>query len=200
MLEDVMAGANNNVLMFTSPLPSMGKSFLSLNLSVLIAQTGKRVLLIDADYQRGQLHKSLGLGAGPGLPEVVRGKSELKETVKATLVQNLYCIPRGYSGTGNGIDMPSDKEFGAFLNVVAPRFDIVVIDTPPVLSVSTAAALGKHAGSTIMVVKEGEVKEPQLNEALKRLTFSGVRVSGCIMNGSSTPTPKHYTYYQEQLD
>ena len=200
MLEDVMAGANNNVLMFTSPLPSMGKSFLSLNLAVLVAQTGKRVLLIDADYQRGQLHKSLGLDAGPGLPEVVRGKSELKETVKATPVQNLYCIPRGYSGTGSGVDMPSDREFGAFLNVVAPRFDICIIDTPPVLSVSTAAALGKHAGSTIMVVKEGEVKEPQLNEALKRLTFSGVRVSGCIMNGASAPTPKHYTYYREQLD
>lgn len=200
MLEDVMAGANNNVLMFTSPLPSMGKSFLSLNLAVLIAQTGKRVLLIDADYQRGQLHKSLGLNAGPGLPEVVRGKSELKETVKATSVQNLYCIPRGFSGTGNGVDMPSDKEFGAFLNVVAPRFDIAIIDTPPVLSVSTAAAIGKHAGSTIMVVKEGDVKVPQLNEALKRLTFSGVRVSGCIMNGSSTPTPRHYAYYREQLD
>lgn len=201
MLEDVMADADNNVLMFTSPLPSMGKSFLSMNLSVLVAQTGKKVLLIDADYQRGQLHKSLGLPVGPGLPEVVRGKSELKETVKATSVANLYCIPRGYSGAGNGgMDMPSDKEFGAFLNAVAPRFDLVIIDTPPVLSVSTAASLGKHAGSTIMVVKEGEVKEPQLNEALKRLTFSGVRVSGCIMNGSSTPTPRHYTYYQEQLD
>ena len=200
MLEDVMADADNNVLMFTSPLPSMGKSFLSMNLAVLVAQSGKKVLLIDADYQRGQLHKSLGLAVGPGLPEVVRGKSELKETVKATSVPNLYCIPRGYSGGTNSTDMPSDKEFGAFLNVVAPRFDICIIDTPPVLSVSTAASLGKHAGSTIMVVKEGEVKEPQLNEALKRLNFSGVRVSGCIMNGSSTPTPKHYTYYQEQLD
>ena len=200
MLEDVMAGANNNVLMFTSPLPSMGKSFLSLNLAVLVAQTGKKVLLIDADYQRGQLHKSLGLPVGPGLPEVVRGKSELKETVKATSVANLYCIPRGYSGAGNGLEMPSDKEFGAFLDVVAPRFDLAIIDTPPVLSVSTAASLGKHAGSTIMVVKEGEVKEPQLNEALKRLTFSGVRISGCIMNGSSAPTPKHYTYYREQID
>ncbi|ASJ72546.1 AAA family ATPase [Granulosicoccus antarcticus] len=200
MLEDLMAEADNNVLMFTSPLPSMGKSFLSMNLAVLVAQSGKKVLLIDADYQRGQLHKSLGLAVGPGLPEVVRGKSELKETVKATTVPNLYCIPRGYSGGSNSTDMPSDKEFGAFLNVVAPRFDICIIDTPPVLSVSTAASLGKHAGSTIMVVKEGEVKEPQLNEALKRLSFSGVRVSGCIMNGSSTPTPKHYTYYQEQLD
>ena len=200
MLEDLMTGANNNVLMFTSPLPSMGKSFLSLNLAVLVAQTGKRVLLIDSDYQRGQLHKSLGLDTGPGLPEVVRGKSELKETVKATPVQNLYCIPRGYSGTGSGVDMPSDKEFGAFLNAVAPRFDLVIIDTPPVLSVSTAAALGKHAGSTIMVIKENEVKEPQLQEALKRLTFSGVRVSGCILNGSSAPTPRHYTYYREQLD
>jgi len=70
----------------------MGKSFMSLNLAVLVAQTGKKVLLIDADYQRGQLHKSLGLPSGPGLPEVVRGKSELKETVKPTSVPNLYCM------------------------------------------------------------------------------------------------------------
>jgi len=200
MLEDVMSGAQNNVLMFTSPLPSMGKSFVSLNLAVLLAQAGKRVLLIDADYQRGQLHKSLGLDMGPGLPEVVRGQSELKETVKATQVDNLYCIPRGFSGDAGNREMPTDREFGAFMRVVAPRFDIVIIDTPPVLSVSTAAAIGKHAGSSILVVKEGEVKEPQLAEALKRLTFSGVRVNGCILNASATPTPRHYTYYREQLD
>lgn len=200
MLEDVMAAADNNVLMITSPLPSMGKSFLSLNLAVLIAQSGRRVLLIDADYQRGQLHKSLGLQMGPGLPEVVRGKAELRETVKATSVQNLYCIPRGFSGNAGGSEMPADKEFAAFMQVVAPRFDIVIMDTPPVLSVATAASLGRQAGSTIMVVREGQVKEPQLNEAIKRLLFSGVRVSGCILNGSSTPTPRHYAYYREQLD
>jgi len=200
MLEDVMSGAQNNVLMFTSPLPSMGKSFVSLNLAVLLAQSGKRVLLIDADYQRGQLHKSLGLDMGPGLPEVVRGQSELKETVKATAVDNLYCIPRGYTGDAGNREMPTDREFGAFMRVVAPRFDIVIIDTPPVLSVSTAAAIGKHAGSSILVVKEGEVKEPQLAESLKRLQFSGVRVNGCILNASASPTPRHYTYYREQLD
>ena len=200
MLEDVMDGAANNVLMITSPLPSMGKSFVSMNLAVLLAQAGKRVLLIDADYQRGQLHKSLGLPMGPGLPEVVRGKSELKETVKPTSVQNLYCIPRGFMGGEVGREMPSDKEFGAFMQVVAPRFDIAIIDTPPVLSVATAASLGKHAGSSIMVIKEGEVKEPQLTEALKRLSFSGVRVNGCILNGSSAPTPRHYTYYREQVE
>jgi len=200
MLEDVMDGAANNVLMITSPLPSMGKSFVSMNLAVLLAQAGKRVLLIDADYQRGQLHKNLGLAMGPGLPEVVRGKSELKETVKATSVQNLYCIPRGFMGGEVGREMPSDKEFGAFMQVVAPRFDIAIIDTPPVLSVATAASLGKHAGSSIMVIKEGEVKEPQLIEALKRLSFSGVRVNGCILNGSSAPTPRHYAYYREQIE
>lgn len=200
MLEDVMDGAANNVLMITSPLPSMGKSFVSMNLAVLLAQAGKRVLLIDADYQRGQLHKSLGLPMGPGLPEVVRGKSELKETVKPTSVQNLYCIPRGFMGGEAGREMPSDKEFSAFMQVVAPRFDIAIIDTPPVLSVATAMSLGKHAGSSIMIIKEGEVKEPQLTEALKRLSFSGVRVNGCILNGSSAPTPRHYAYYREQID
>jgi len=200
MLEDVMDGAANNVLMITSPLPSMGKSFVSMNLSVLLAQAGKRVLLIDADYQRGQLHKSLGLPMGPGLPEVVKGKSELKETVRPTSVQNLYCIPRGFTGGDTGREMPSDKEFSAFMQVVAPRFDIAIIDTPPVLSVATAMSLGKHAGSSIMVIKEGEVKEPQLTESLKRLSFSGVRVNGCILNGSSAPTPRHYAYYREQVD
>ncbi len=200
MLEDVMDGAKNNILMITSPLPSMGKSFISLNLAVLLAQSGKRVLLIDADYQRGQLHKQFGLKMGPGLPEVVRGKSELKETVKATQVENLYLIPRGFMGDGSGREMPGDREFGRFMDVVAHRFDICIIDTPPVLSVSTAASLGKQAGSTLMVVKEGEIKEPQLAESLKRLSFSGIRVNGCILNGSSTPTPRHYAYYREQID
>ena len=200
MLEDVMAGAENNVLMVTSPLPSMGKSFVALNLAVLVAQAGRRVLLIDADYQRGQLHKQLGLAMGPGLPEVVRGRSELRETVRATSVANLYCIPRGFAGDAGGARAPTDKEFATFMQVVAPRFDVAIIDTPPVLSVATAASLGRHAGSTIMVVKENEVKEPQLAEALKRLTFSGVRVSGCILNGSSVPTPRHYAYYRERLD
>lgn len=200
MLEDVMDSAANNVLMICSPLPSMGKSFVSANLAVLLAQSGKRVLLIDADYQRGQQHKSFGLNMGPGLPEVVSGKSELKETVKATSVPNLYAIPRGFSGDGIAREAPGSKEFGAFLQFVAPRFDMVIIDTPPILSVSTAATLGKHAGASIMVVKEGEIKEPQLNEALKRLSFSGVRVSGCLMNSSSQPTPSHYSYYREQLD
>lgn len=200
MLDDVMSGAHNNVLMISSPLPSMGKSFVSLNLAVLLAQAGKRVLLIDADYQRGQLHKSMGLSMGPGLPEVVRGKSELRETVKATSVPNLYCIPRGFSGGDMARELPGDKEFSAFIEVVAPRFDNVIIDTPPVLSVSTAASIGKHAGSTLLVVKEGEAKEPHISESLKRLTFSGVRVNGCILNSSTTPTPRHYSYYREQLD
>ena len=200
MLADVMDGAANNVLMFTSPLPSMGKSFVSLNLAVLLAQAGKRVLLIDADYQRGQIHRSLGLDNGPGLPEVVSGKAELKEAVRTTSVSSLYCITKGFSGSDIRREMPSDREMSTFMQVVAPRFDIVIVDTPPVLAVSTAAALGKHAGSTIMVVKEGDVKEPQLAEAIKRLTFSGVRVTGCILNSSSTPTPKHYAYYRETLD
>ena len=200
MLDDVMDDATNNVLMISSPLPAMGKSFVSLNMAVLVAQSGKRVLIVDSDYQRGQIHKSLGLSQGPGLPEVVKGKSELKESVRATSVANLYAIPRGFIGEAAVRETPTEKEFGAFLQVVAPRFDIVIIDTPPILSVSTAATIGRHAGATIMIVKEGEVTEGQMNESLKRLSFSGVTVNGCLMNNSSQATASHYAYYREQLD
>ena len=200
MLDDVMDDAPNNVLMVCSPLPAMGKSFVSMNMAVLLAQAGKRVLLIDSDYQRGQIHKSLGLSQGPGLPEVVKGKSELKESVRATSIANLYAIPRGFIGEAALREAPTEKEFGAFLQVVAPRFDIAIIDTPPILSVSTAATIGRHAGASIMIVKEGEVTEGQMNEALKRLSYSGVNVNGCLMNNSSQATPSHYAYYREQLD
>ena len=199
MLEDMMDGASNNVLMISSPLPAMGKSFVSMNLAVLLAQAGKRVLIIDADYQRGQIHRSLGLSQGPGLPEVVKGKSELKESVRATSVQNLYAIPRGFVGEDALREVPTEKEFGAFLQVVAPRFDIAIIDTPPILSVATAATIGRNAGATLMVVKEGEVTEGQMNESLKRLSFSGVTVNGCIMNNSTQTTDNHYAYYRETL-
>ena len=200
MLDDVMDDASSNVLMICSPLPAMGKSFVSMNIAVLLAQTGKRVLLIDADYQRGQIHKSLGVSQGPGLPEVVKGKSELKESVRATSVPNLYAIPRGFIGDAALREAPTEKEFGAFLQVVAPRFDIAIIDTPPILSVSTAATIGRHAGASLMVVKEGEVTEGQMNEALKRLSFSGVTVNGCLMNNSTQASASHYAYYREQLD
>lgn len=200
MLDDVMDDASSNVLMICSPLPAMGKSFVSMNIAVLLAQTGKRVLLIDADYQRGQIHKSLGVSQGPGLPEVVKGKSELKESVRATSVPNLYAIPRGFIGEAALREAPTEKEFGAFLQVVAPRFDIAIIDTPPILSVSTAATIGRHAGASLMVVKEGEVTEGQMNEALKRLSFSGVTVNGCLMNNSTQAAASHYAYYREQLD
>jgi len=153
MLDDVMDDAPNNVLMVCSPLPAMGKSFVSMNMAVLLAQAGKRVLLIDSDYQRGQIHKSLGLSQGPGLPEVVKGKSELKESVRATSIPNLYAIPRGFIGDAALREAPTEKEFGAFLQVVAPRFDIAIIDTPPILSVSTAATIGRHAGASIMIQK-----------------------------------------------
>jgi len=200
MLDDVMDDASNNVLMICSPLPAMGKSFVSMNIAVLLAQAGKRVLLIDADYQRGQIHKSLGISQGPGLPEVVKGKSELKESVRATSVANLYAIPRGFIGDAALREAPTEKEFGAFLQVVAPRFDIAIVDTPPILSVSTAATIGRHSGASLMVVKEGEVTEGQINESLKRLSFSGVIVNGCLMNNSSQASASHYAYYREQLD
>lgn len=199
MLGDLMHNARNNILMICSPLPAMGKSFVSVNLAVLLAQSGKRVLLIDADYQRGYIHKTFALDGGPGLVDAVAGTASPASVVKATSIPNLYVLPRGYHSSEVHSNAPSEGDLQAFLTRVAPAFDNVIIDTPPVLSVATATSIGRAAGTTLMVIKESEVKEQQLKESLRRLQYAGVSVNGCILN-ASTQSASHYAYYKDRID
>ncbi len=199
MLSDLMYNAPNNILMICSPLPAMGKSFVSINLAVLLAQSGKRVLLIDADYQRGYIHKTFAIEGGPGLVDAVAGTARPASAVKATGVPNLYCLPRGHHTDEIHSSAPSDGDLQAFLARIAPAFDIAIIDTPPILSVATATAVGRAAGTSLLVVKESEVKEQQLKESIRRLQYAGVSVNGCILNASSQ-SASHYAYYKDRMD
>ncbi len=199
MLSDLMYNAPNNILMICSPLPAMGKSFVSINLAVLLAQSGKRVLLIDADYQRGYIHKTFAIEGGPGLTDAVAGTARPASAVKATGVPNLYCLPRGHHSDEIHSSAPSDGDLQAFLARITPAFDIAIVDTPPILSVATATSIGRAAGTTLLVVKESEVKEQQLKESIRRLQYAGVTVNGCILNASSQ-SASHYAYYKDRMD
>ncbi|MGB0865137.1 MAG: GNVR domain-containing protein [Granulosicoccaceae bacterium] len=199
MLSDLMFNARNNILMICSPLPAMGKSFVSINLAVLLAQSGKRVLLIDADYQRGYIHKTFAIDGGPGLVDAVAGTARPATAVKGTGVPNLYVLPRGHHSDEIHSSAPNEGDLQAFLARITPAFDIAIIDTPPILSVATATTIGRAAGTTLMVVKESEVKEQQLKESIRRLQYAGVSVNGCILNASSQ-SASHYAYYKDRMD
>jgi len=199
MLSDLMYNSRNNILMVCSPLPAMGKSFVSINLAVLLAQSGKRVLLIDADYQRGYIHKTFAIEGGPGLVDAVAGTARAASAVSATGVPNLYVLPRGFHSDEIHSKAPNEGDMQAFLARITPAFDIAIIDTPPILSVATATTIGRAAGTTLMVVKEAEVKEQQLKESIRRLQYAGVSVNGCILNASSQ-SASHYAYYKDRMD
>lgn len=199
MLSDLMFNARNNILMICSPLPAMGKSFVSINLAVLLAQSGKRVLLIDADYQRGYIHKTFAIDGGPGLMDAVAGTARAASVVKSTGVPNLYVLPRGFHSDEIHSQAPNEGDLQTFLDRITPAFDVAIVDTPPILSVATATTIGRAAGTTLMVVKESEVKEQQLKESIRRLQYAGVQVNGCILNASSQ-SASHYAYYKDRMD
>jgi tyrosine-protein kinase Etk/Wzc len=175
-------GARSNVLMICSPRPSEGKSFISVNLGALLAQLGGRVILVDTDLRRGTLHQTLGVNNSPGLVEVVTGPEELRMVIKKSPITDLHLIPNG-----GVVDNPSEVLSQAILKDVlkalSKAYDYVIIDSPPILDVTDAAIVGRWAGLVLMVTRAGAVTAYDIQQSIKRMHLSGVKVDGCIMNG-----------------
>ena len=182
ILAHSIVNTSNNVLMICSPLPQMGKSFVSANLATLLSKSGKRVLLIDADMYRGDLHTMFNIERNPGLKEGVFDQMSFEGIVKPTSVENLDLIPRG-GEIYDSAELFSKDRFGNMINAFAEKYDHIIVDAPPVLNVSDAAIIGQIAGASIMVIKAGAVTMDEFQSSLKRLEMSGVQLNGCLING-----------------
>jgi tyrosine-protein kinase Etk/Wzc len=190
----------NNMLMITAPSPNVGKTFVCANLAVTIAQAGQRVLLIDADMRRGTLHHALGVRSENGLSELISGQISLDEAIRRVPgAESLAFISRG-DVPPNPSELLMSPAFSQFLEQVAPRYDIVVIDTPPVLAVTDAAVIGHQTGTCLMVVRFGLNQQREIALAKQRLEQNGVEVKGAIFNGVQKRSGGHYAYtYYEYL-
>jgi tyrosine-protein kinase Etk/Wzc len=173
--------AHNNVLMFTGPTPGLGKSFVSVNLAAVLAKAGKKVVVIDADMRRGHLHKYVGQGATPGLSDYVVGSSDLQGILRKTEVDGLTLIANGTTPP-NPSELLLHERFGQLLKVLSDNFDLVIIDTPPVLPVTDACVIGRLAGCVLVVLKEGAHPMRMVEETIRRLRQAGVVVRGTIFN------------------
>ncbi|WNC88381.1 polysaccharide biosynthesis tyrosine autokinase [Paraburkholderia sp. FT54] len=180
--------APNRIVAITSPAPSDGKSFLCANLAALMAESGKRVLLIDADLRRGRLAHYLGRSPDGGLTELLTGQADLEAVARATGVDGLHFIAAG-AYPPNPSEILTSSRFSEILARFEQEFDLVIVDTPPLLAVADAAVVANIAGSTVLVMRSGAHTEGHVADALKKLRRARARVVGGVMN--AVPLKSH---------
>ena len=181
-LQFAMLDADSNVLLITGATPGVGKSFTAANFSALLATSGKRVLLVDADMRKGTLHQYFGIERGLGLSDLMAGSQTFDFVKHQNIISNLDLLTTG-TLPPNPAELLMTNAIRAFLASVKDAYDVVVIDSPPVLAVADTLVLAPLVG-TIFLVARSEVTElGELLEASKRLSHASAKVSGVIFNG-----------------
>ncbi len=195
--------AQERVIAVTSPHPASGKSFACMNAGYVFAESGKRVLVIDADLRRGFLHDYVDGERGPGLSEVLAGQIEAREAIRP-----LSGEPEGGGGVfvlSTGALPPNPSEllmsggFETLLDELRGDYDLIIVDTPPVLAVTDAAVVGARVGAMFLLVRAGKTQLPEIEAALKRLRHNAIAVTGLLFNdlGARRGGYRHRHYQYE---
>ncbi|WP_104046871.1 polysaccharide biosynthesis tyrosine autokinase [Vibrio jasicida] len=192
-LHFAMMEAKNNVLMISGPAPSIGKTFVSTNFAAVAAKTGQKVLLVDADMRKGYLQQCFGLTADNGLSDFLSGKIGQETVIKQTKVENLDVITRGQVPP-NPSELLMHPRFVEFVEKASQEYDLVIIDTPPVLAVTDPSIVGAIAGTTLMVARFDQTTSKELEVARSRFEQSGVEVKGVILNAIEKKAASSYGY------
>ncbi len=180
-LHFAMMQARNNVLMLTGVSPSIGKTFVCANLAAVISQTNKRVLLIDCDMRKGYTHELLGTNNVNGLSDILVGKGDMATCAKPTSIPHFDLVPRGQVPP-NPSELLMSERFGELIAWSSARYDLVLIDTPPILAVTDAAIVGRHVGTTLMVARYAVNTLKEVETSLSRFEQNGIQVKGVILN------------------
>lgn len=176
-----LSSARNNLITISGPAPEVGKSFISINLATILAQSDKRVLIIDADLRRGYLHKYFNYDAQPGLTEFLNSEQTLDAVIRTTEVSGLSIISRGKS-PANPSELLSSAQFKTLLEQLSEKFDHVIIDTPPVLAVTDGIIISQYTGVNLVIARYAKTQMKELELTLNRFEQAGVKVNGFILN------------------
>ncbi|HCM6844982.1 polysaccharide biosynthesis tyrosine autokinase [Klebsiella pneumoniae] len=192
-LHFAMMEARNNVLMISGASPNAGKTFVSTNLAAVIAQTGKKVLLVDTDVRKGYTHKLFNVSNDNGLSDYLSGKIEITKAIQTIQPIGFDFISRGVVPP-NPTELLMHRRFGELINWASQNYDIIVLDTPPILAVTDAAIIGHYAGTTLLVARFEQNTAKEIEVSFKRFEQSGVIVKGCILNGVVKKASSYYSY------
>jgi len=180
-MQFAMLGASNNRVLMTSPAPGAGQSFVAANFATLMAMAGKRTLLIDADLRRGHMHQYFGLQRHGGLSELIAGSLTIQQTVHRHVVDQLDFLATGQLPP-NPAELLTSSAFSGVLDRLSELYDLVIIDSPPVLVASDTATMASHSGTVLIVARAGVSTMGELRESTRRLSMSGKSATGVLLN------------------
>ncbi|MEN3294910.1 MAG: tyrosine-protein kinase Etk/Wzc [Burkholderiales bacterium] len=171
----------NNIVVISGATPGLGKSFVSANLAAIMAATGKKVLLIDSDLRNGLLHLYFGFGRQDGLSDAIAGARTVDQVIHRSVIQNMDFISTG-TLPPNPAELLLRPDFGAILQQMSSRYDLVLIDATPLLAVADTLIIGAHAGAIYVMTRAGVTTPGEISESMKRLRQAGLEAKGVLFN------------------
>jgi capsular exopolysaccharide synthesis family protein len=181
-------------VLVTSASPGEGKTTTAANLAVSFAHHGMRVLLVDCDLRRGRLHKIFEIPREPGMTELVLGHEEPESVMRQTNVTGLYVISSG-NLPPNPSELLGGDRMRKVLTSLSEAFDLIVVDTPPLLAASDGAILATLADGVVVVLRAGSTESDAAQQAIQQLTSVGARVVGAVLNDPDAKVPTYGGYY-----
>lgn len=187
-----LSTSDKRIFAVSSPNPGEGKSTTATNIAIAIAQSGRKVLLIDADLRKSVIHRMFGAKNEFGLSTVTSKQAELEECIQHTDVENLDVITAG-EVPPNPSELLGSKRMAKILDELSEQYSTIIIDTPPVNVVTDAMELAKYVSGIVMVMRYGKTTTEDLEAAMKKIDFSQMHVLGFVLN--DVDTKHHGKYY-----
>lgn len=186
--------AGAKVVLVTSAVPGQGKSMISANLAYLYAEKGLKTLLIDADMRKSTIERYMQVKGNQGLAGVLQGTIAPGKAITEPF-ENLHALPAG-KHVRHMRKLLGPEKISALIESMREEYDMIVIDSPPVLPAADAAVISRFADVTLFVARQGKVSYSEVTESVSRLSKVGTQVDGLVFNGFE-PSPLRYGYYSD---
>ncbi len=185
-------GRGHQTIQLTSPDPGDGKSTVSANLAIAIAQSGKSCLLVDCDFRRPKVHKLFGLDRSIGITSAICGHVEPFDAIQSTPIPNLHCLAAG-PRPENPSELLTSPRFEDMIEMLRDKYDFVLLDSPPMLVVSDPGAVAARADGLFLVMRMSRHARPHAMRCKELLDQIGANVLGVVVNGVGTLNGYSYT-------